>query len=342
MPFNRTAFRSTEKVEEVFIVYRRALARLAASGVLCSALAPDAWAQAYPSKPVSIVVPFPPGGGTDVLIRLMTERLGELLGQPVVVDNRPGATGSIGNDRVAKAPPDGYTLLAQASIIGVFPHMLPGLLYNPLRDFAAIGMIGETPTVFVVHPDFPAVVLKDLVQASRRKPLTFGTAGIGSPQHLGTERMTRELGIAAEHVPYRGTAPAVTDLLGRQIDFAAFSLSSVLPLIREGKVKALAIHRSQRSALAPEIPAAAEQGLNDAGSSVRFLLLAPARTPEATIARLNATLNAVLRVPDVAKGFADRGYEVIASTPEVAQADVAEQERIWAPVVRQLGISITD
>jgi len=328
-------------------VYRRTLTRLSASGLAGCALAPIAWAQTgpaqdYPTKPVSIVVPFPPGGGTDVLIRLMTERLGALLGQPVVVDNRPGATGSIGNDRVAKAAPDGYTLLAQASIIGVFPHMLPGLLYNPLRDFAAIGMIGETPTVFVVHPDFPATVLKDLAAPSRRKPLTFGTAGIGSPQHLGTERMTRELGIAAEHVPYRGTAPAVTDLLGRQIDFAAFSLSSVLPLIREGKLKALAIHRARRSALAPEIPAASEQGVNDAGSSVRFLLLAPARTPAETIGRLNATLNAVLRVPDVAKGFADRGYEVIASTPEFAQADVAEQERIWAPVVRQLGISLTD
>lgn len=326
---------------------RRALIRLAAAGAVGSAPATAAWAQTgsaqgYPTKPVSIVVPFPPGGGTDVLIRLMTERLGELLGQPVVVDNRPGATGSIGNDRVAKAAPDGYTLLAQASIIGVFPHMLPGLLYNPLRDFAAIGMIGETPTVFVVHPDFRASTLKDLVEPSRRKPLTFATAGIGSPQHLGTERMTRELGIAAEHVPYRGTAPAVTDLLGRQIDFAAFSLSSVLPLIREGKIKALAIHGAQRSALAPEIPAASEQGLNDAGSSVRFLLLAPARTPAATIGRLNTTLNAVLRVPEVAKGFADRGYEVIASTPEAAQADMAEQERLWAPVVRQLGISLTD
>ena len=326
---------------------RRRLIQVTALATAGRVLTPVARAQTgagagYPAKPVTIVVPFPPGGGTDVLVRLMTERLGSLLGQPAIVDNRPGATGSIGNDRVAKAAPDGYTLLAQASIIGVFPHMLSGLAYDPLRDFAAIGMIGETPTVFVVHPDTPARVLGDLVAPSRRRPLTFGTAGIGSPQHLGTERMARELGIAAEHVPYRGTAPAVTDLLGRQLDFAAFSLSSVLPLIREGKLRALAIHRASRSDLAPDIPAASEQGLDDAGSSVRFLLLAPARTPTAVVGRLNATLNAVLRVPEVAKGFAERGYEVMASTPEAAQADLAEQERLWVPVVRQLGISLSE
>jgi tripartite-type tricarboxylate transporter receptor subunit TctC len=301
-----------------------------------------AGAQDFPARPVQIVVPFPPGGGTDVLIRLLTPHLQRQLGQPVVVDNRPGATGSIGNDRVAKAAPDGHTLLAQATIISVFPQMMQGLTYDPLRDLAAVGMVGETPTVFVTHPASPFTTLPDLAPASRQRPLNFGTAGVGSPQHLGTMGMARQLGIAVEHVPYRGTAPAVTDVLGRQLDFAAFSLSSVLPLIQEGKLKALAVHAPQRVRFAPEISSAAEQGVRDAGSSVRFLLLAPGQTPPAVIARLNAVLNEAIRSPEIADAFAARGYTATISTPEEAQAAMVREERAWAPLIRDLGVRITE
>lgn len=299
-------------------------------------------AQEFPSRPVQVVVPFPPGGGTDVLLRLLTQPLQRRLGQPVIIDNRPGATGSIGNDRVAKAAPDGHTLLAQATIISLFPQMMQGLPYDPLRDLAAVGMLSETPTVFVTHPAAPFTTPRDLAPASRQRPLTFGTAGVGSPQHLGTMGMAQQLGIAVEHVPYRGTAPALTDVLGRQLDFAAFSLSSVLPLIQEGKLKALAVHAPRRVRFAPDIPTAAEQGVNDAGSSVRFLLLAPSQTPPAIIARINTALNEVLTAPEIGEAFATRGYAVLSSTPEEAQNEMLREQQIWTPLIRDLGVRITE
>lgn len=314
---------------------RRMLAALA----LASFAPRPTLAQPYPVRPVQIVVPFPPGGGTDVLVRLLTARLERLLGQPFIVDNRAGASGNIGSDRVAKAAPDGYTLLAQATIISVYPRTIADVRYDALRDLATIGMMAETPTVFVTSPAFAVATLPELAAASRHRPLTFATAGVGSPQHLGTMAMAKSLGAQVEHVPYRGTAPAVTDLIGRQVDFAAFSLSSVLPLIREGRLKALAVHARRRDELALDIPCSLEQGLDDAGSGVRFLLFAPAATPAPVITSLNTALNAILRDPEIVRGFHDRGYTVLTSTPAEAQREMERELRLWTPLLDELDLT---
>ncbi|UFN48035.1 tripartite tricarboxylate transporter substrate binding protein [Roseomonas sp. OT10] len=314
---------------------RRTLAALA-----LAPFAPrPALAQAYPTRPVQIVVPFPPGGGTDVLLRLLTPRLERALGQPFIIDNRAGASGSIGTDRVAKAPPDGYTLLAQATIISVYPRTISDVRYDPLKDLAPIGMMAETPNVFVVSPSFAVTTLPELMAASKRRPLTFATAGVGTPQHLGTMAIAKSLGAQVEHIPYRGTAPAVTDLIGRQVDFAVFSLSSVLPLIREGRLKALAVHARKRDELAPEIPSSLEQGVDDAGSGLRFLLFAPAATPAPIVTTLNTALNTILRDPEIVRGFRERGYTVLTSTPAEAQREMERELRLWTPVLDELDLA---
>lgn len=301
-----------------------------------------ALAQSGPSsQPIKLVVPFPPGGGTDVLARMLAEKLRPQLNQPVVIDNRPGATGNIGNDIVAKAPPDGHTVLVQGTIIGMFPHIFSKLSYDPLKDLAGVGMVAESPNVIVVQPSSRIQTLADLVKVAKGdpgKPMNYGTAGVGSPQHLAMEQLASLSGIKLQHVNYRGTNPAVTDLLGGQTDFGAFSLSSMLPLIQSKKVRVLAVMTEKRTSLLPDVPAMAELGYKGVDSSIRFGLFVPAGTPADVIARLAAANSKAIADPGLKESFVKGGYEVVSATPQQTDALVQREHAVWGPVVKQLGL----
>ena len=316
---------------------------LQASVLACVASAALAQAEAWPSKPIKLVVPFPPGGGTDVLARMIADRLRPLLGQTVVIDNRPGATGNIGNDLVAKSPPDGYTILIQGTIIGMFPHIFSKLSYDPLKDLYAVGAIGESANVVVVNPASPFNSLQDMVKAAQAnpgKPLNYGTAGVGSPQHLAMEQLARIAGVKLQHITYRGTSPAVNDLLGGQTDLGAYSLSSMLPLIQGKKLRVLAVLTDKRTSLLPDVPTASELGFKGVDSSIRFALFVPAGTPPDIVAKLAAANRRALADPVLKEQFLKAGYEVVTSSPEQAAAMVRREHDVWGPVVKDLGLKM--
>ncbi|MBO9513955.1 MAG: tripartite tricarboxylate transporter substrate binding protein [Variovorax sp.] len=314
----------------------------AALSLPLAALAPRAWAQdTWPSRPVKLVVPFPPGGGTDVLARLLAERLRPLLGQPVVIDNRPGATGNIGNEVVAKSPPDGYTLLMQGTIIGMFPHIFQKLGYDPLKDLTAVGMVAESPYVIVANLDSAYKTLPDIVSAAKAnpsKPLPYATAGVGSPSHLAMEQLANLAGIRLEHITYRGTAPALNDLLAGTTQFGSYSLSSLLGLIQSNKVRVIAVMTAKRSPLLPETPGMAELGFPDVDSSIRFGLFTAAGTPPDLIAKLAAFNARATADPALRDAFVKAGYGVVTSTPKEMQAMVQQEYKVWGPIVQRLGL----
>jgi tripartite-type tricarboxylate transporter receptor subunit TctC len=316
----------------------------AALSLPLATLALGAWAQqAWPSRPVKLVVPFPPGGGTDVLARMLAERLRPLLGQPVVIDNRPGATGNIGNEVVAKSPPDGYTLLMQGTIIGMFPHIFPKLSYDPIKELSAVGMVAESPYVIVANIDSPYKTLQDIVHAAKADPATplpYATAGVGSPSHLAMEQLASLAAIKLEHITYRGTAPALNDLLAGVTRFGSYSLSALLGLIHSKKVRVIAVMTEKRSPLLPDAPGMAELGFAGVDASIRFGLFAPAGTPPDVLAKL-AALNAKATADQALRdAFIKAGYDVVTSTPQQMAAMVQREYNVWGPVVRRLGLRL--
>ncbi len=297
---------------------------------------PQTVAQQFPNQPVRVVVPFPPGGGTDILVRLIQDKYSAKLGQPVVIDNRPGASGNIGAAVVAKSKPDGYTLLVQATIVGIYPTVYASLPYDPQKDFAWIGGVAESPAVIVTNPNSKFKTIADLIAEGKARPVNFASAGVGSPQHLATERLSKLNKVQFTHVPYKGSATAVTDLLSGVLDFGTLSLSSVLPLIQEGKLRALALASDNRSKLMPDVPTLKEAGLGDVSGTVRFIIGAPAGTPDAVVQKLSSDLNAVVKDPEIQEGFAKRGYEITLATPQQVLAMVREQKDIWDPLVTEM------
>jgi tripartite-type tricarboxylate transporter receptor subunit TctC len=293
-------------------------------------------AQTFPSQPVRIIVPFPAGGGTDILTRLIQEKYSARLGQPVVVDNRPGATGNIGSGVAAKSPADGYVLLVQGTIIGIYPTVFSNMPYDPFKDFAYIGGVAESPAVIVVHPNSKLRTIGDLVNGAKDKPLNFGSAGVGSPQHLATERLAKLNRSQMLHIPYKGSATVTSDLLAGVLDFGSLSLSSVLGLIQDGKLRAIAVASDKRSTLLPDVPTVKEAGFGDVSGTIRFFLAAPAGTPRPVVDRLSKELEAVLKEPEIQDGFAKRGYEITLANPEQVEAMVREQRDTWLSVVRDI------
>lgn len=316
---------------------RTALTALACAALPLSTRAQDAW----PNRPVRLVVPFPPGGGTDVLARMLADRLRPLLNQPVVIDNRPGATGNIGNNHVAKSPADGYTLLMQGTIIGMFPHIFQKLAYDPLKDLQPVAAVAESPNVVVVNPASPLTTLDELVKRAKAqadKPLNYGTAGIGSPQHLAMEQLARLAGITLQHINYKGTAPAVNDLLANQTEFGAFSLSSMLPLIQGNKVRVLAVLTEKRTNLLPNAPSMSELGYRNVDSSIRFALFVPAGTPADVVGKLAAANTRALADASLRESFTKAGYEIVPATGAQVAAMVQREHEVWGPIVRDMGL----
>jgi tripartite-type tricarboxylate transporter receptor subunit TctC len=297
----------------------------------------------FPSRPIRIVVPFPPGGATDIAARLLAERMGEHWKQPVTVDNRPGAGGNIGSDLVAKSAPDGYTLImgvtgSHAINTSLYAH----LPYDPIKDFAAISQVAVVPNVVVVHPSVPAATLQELVALARREPgkLNYASLGNGTAAHLTMEMFKTAAGIDITHIPYKGSAPAVADLIAGQVQVMIDGLPSALPYVKAGKLRALAVTSAHRSPAAPELPTIAESGYPGFSADAWSGLFAPAGTPRAVVDKLALETRRILALPEVRQRLAGLGAEAVGSTPSEFTQHVRNEIDKWARVVKASGARV--
>jgi tripartite-type tricarboxylate transporter receptor subunit TctC len=312
---------------------------IGAAGVALAASALQPAAQTFPAKPMRIVVPLAAGGPGDVLARAIGQKLSEGFGQPVVIDNRPGANTNVGSEFVAKAPPDGYTLLATASTLTINPSLYASLPYDPIKDFAPITLIASTPLVLVVHPSLPVKSVKDLIALAKTKPgqLNYGSAGNGSTLHLAGEMFNSLAGVKLVHVPYKGVTNAFSDLLGGQISIMFPGAPIALPQVKAGKLRALGTTGATRTPAAPDLPAIAEAGLPGYEVSVWYGFLAPAGTPAPVVNRLHGEIVKILQLPDIKERWAALGAEPITNTPEQFAAFLKADLGKWAKVVRESG-----
>jgi tripartite-type tricarboxylate transporter receptor subunit TctC len=307
---------------------------------LLSLAATTAQAQAYPDKLVKIIVPYAAGGAVDIVARSVGQPLSEALKQPVVIDNRPGAGGNIGMEAAAKAAPDGYTLLMASNAIATNMALFPKLAFDGRRDFAPIAKIGYAPLVIVVPASSPAKSLKDLIAQAKAEPgkLTYATAGNGSSGHLAGELLKSTAKIDVVHVPYKGGAPAITDLVGERISFMPINAVEVLNHIRSGRLRALAVASDKRFPLLPDVPTVAEAGLPGYEATVWWGLAAPAKTSRDIIQKLNAETNKALADPAIAKKLGELGIVVTPGTPEQFGAYINAQTDLWSGVIKSGGI----
>jgi tripartite-type tricarboxylate transporter receptor subunit TctC len=315
-----------------------ALAVIALSASIGIACADD-----YPTHPITLIVPFPPGGSTTVMARNVADKMSATLGQPVVVENRGGAGGTIGTRSVAKAAPDGYTiLLSYTATMAIAPSMNVNAGYDPRKDFVPIGMIGFAPNVLVVHPSLPVHSIAELIAYAKAAPapLQYGSPGVGTVNHLAGEYLASETGVKLQHVPYKGNGPAMGDLLGGHIPMMFIPIPVALGNVKAGTLRGLAITTAKRSNLLPDLPTLAEGGVPGFDVALRYGLMAPVGTPPAVIARLNKELNAALATEDVKERLATEGAEAVPGTPEAYAADVATDEKMWGGLVRKLGLKV--
>ena len=310
---------------------------------LALALPAAAWAQAWPSRPVRLVVTFPPGGSSDTAARIVAPRLAERLGQQVIVENRPGAGGGVGIDAVAKSPADGYTLvLSGAGGLTANPSLYRKLSYDPLKDLAPIGTFGTSPFVLIAHDSLPAASVKDVIALAKTKPgkLSYASGGNGTAMHLTGELIKSMSGSFIVHVPYRGTGPAVLATMGGETELAIADLASVRQQARGGRIRLLGVTSRERSALAPELPTLAESGVPGLEAAGWFAVLAPAGTPAPVIKRLSSELNAVLRLPEVREQFANAGLEPLPGTPAALSELMVRETAKWAAVIKHSGATV--
>lgn len=317
---------------------RQSLVRTFVSALLIASA--GAWAQDYPNRPVRMVTPIAAGGMTDVVSRVVGARLAERLGQAVVIENRAGAGGSIGAEVVARATPDGYTLLfAYPGPIVVNPSLLQSISYDPERDLTAVSLLGTYPLVLAVHPSVPAKTVAELVDHARKHPgqLTYGSAGNASTSHLAMELMRREAGIEMTHVPYKGAAPAMTDLIAGRIQLVFDSVQLVMPQHQAGRLRALAVSSRDRSPTV-DLPGMADAGLRSVDVSGWFAIFVPAGTPRPIIDRLSRELTAIVRDPAMVSDLLGRGIAAVGTSPEALAARVSDERKIWQRVIAQAGI----
>ena len=314
--------------------------RLTAMSLLLAPLL--ALAQAYPSKPVRMVVPYAAGGATDTVARAVGNRLSEALGQPVVIDNRGGAGGMIGSDIVAKAAPDGYTLLLTVGPPhSAFPFFMKNVPFDTVKDFTPIIVVGTAPQSIVVHPSLPVTSLKELIDYAKHNPgkLSFGTSGVGSSQQMGGLLLNRAAGIDMVHVAYKGGAPALNDVLGGQIPVAIVIVSNVLPHVRAGKLRLLAVLEAQRAKAAPDTPTVAEAGVPGYAVPDTWIgLVGPARLPAAIVNQVNAAVMKALGFPDVRARLESAGFEVRGNTPQEFADGIAKGYETYRKITAEAGI----
>jgi tripartite-type tricarboxylate transporter receptor subunit TctC len=306
------------------------------------ALAPHAaFAQAYPAKPLRLVVPFPPGGSTDIVARIVAQKLGDRLGQQVIVENRGGAGGTIGAEAVAKAPPDGYTLVVgTTSTHVVAPSVYGKIGYDPVKDFAPISLVAVTPYLLVANPGVDVKSLPDFIAYVKARPgkLNYASAGTGSTTHLAMEMLKSAAGLYIVHIPYNGNGPAGTAVIAGQVEFLFGSLPAVLPHAKSGRVRPLAVGTPKRSPSLPEVPTVAESGFAGFDASLWLAVMAPAGTPAPVVDRLHKEIVAVVASPDTASALNKAGAEPITSTPAELTAMVRDGVAKYAKVVKQTGV----
>jgi len=319
---------------------------LAASAIVaCTAVAaPAVYAQAvYPTKPIRIVVPFPAGGTTDILARAVGQKLTETNGQPVLIDNRPGAGGNIGAELVAKSPPDGYTLLmGTVGTHAINPSLYAKMPYDHQKDFAPVILVAGVPNVLVINPSVPANSVQELIAYGKANPgkLNFASSGSGTSIHLAGELFKTMSGVQMTHIPYKGSAPAIADLLGGQVQIMFDNLPSALPQIKAGKLKALAVTSAQRATALPDVPTIAEAGLPGFEASSWFGLLAPAGTPKEVIAKLNTEVAKWLASPEAREKLAAQGAIAAGKTPEDFTQHIVAETAKWQKVVKESGAKV--
>ena len=318
------------------------IAALSIAASIAAASAP-ALAQSYPAKPLRLIVPFTPGGSTDILGRSVAQSLTDALGQQVIVDNRPGAGGSIGAEAAAKSPADGYTLLmGHIGTLAVNPSLYPKLGYDPIKDFAPISLFAMVPNILVVSPKLPVKSVAELIAIGRSKPgtLHYSTGGQGSAAHLAVEYFKLATRTDFVHVPYKGTGPAVADLLGGQVDLTMTGLPPVLQHIRAGKLRALGTAGRQRLSLLPDLPTLHESGVKDFDATQWYGVLAPAGTPPAIVDRLSGEIRKSLAAPEVKKRLEAEGADPVGSTPAEFAKHIAAELARWRTVIRDAKITL--
>ena len=322
----------------------RALLRLLQLAVLGAALAPwpapaqtsDVW----PSRPLRFILPFPPGGGTDILGRIIAERLTASLGQPVVTENRGGAGGNVGAEAAARSAPDGYTIVLVAPSLAISTSLYSKLSYDPVKDFAPISLVATVPNVMVTHPSVPAGTLAEFIRLAKTKPgeMNFGSGGSGTSNHLAGELFNIVAGVKLVHVPYKGVNLAMNDVLSGQIHLVVIGVPAVAPHIKAGKLRALALVAPQRAAALPEVPTVAEAGLPNFEVTTWYGILAPAGTPKAIVTRLNAELVKAMHAPDLKERLEAMATDPATSTPEEFADYIKREIAKWGEVVRQAGL----
>ena len=312
------------------------------AGAAVSALSArcPALAQSWPSRPIMAIVPFPPAGNVDITARLVADPVSKALGQTVVVDNRPGAGGNIGNEVVAHAAPDGYTILFTQGGIAVNQFLYKNLKYDAARDFIPVSLLVLVPNVLVVPASSPAKTFKELVDYAKTKTLVYSSAGNGTSSHLSGELFKRKVGIETIHVPYRGTALGITDMIAGRVDLTIDNVSALLPHIQSGAIRALAVTSRTRLAVLPDVPTMDESGLKDFKSSGWTAVFAPAKTPADIVDRLNKAVVDGIRRPDIKSNMEQAGNVVVGSTPEECAKFVKEESDTWGPIIKDANITI--
>lgn len=313
-----------------------AIAALACASTLVSAQ------PTFPTKPITLVVPFAPGGGNDILARLIAPKMSQQLGQPIVIENKPGAGGNLGADYVAHAAPDGYTVVIASSQITMNPYLGMKVPFHIERDFEPVGKIGSVPLVLVANPEQPYRTLKEFIDYTRANPgkVSYSSPGPGTPQHLAGEVFARLNKTELLHVPYRGTGPSIADLMGNQVQVSFATYASAAQYVKTGKLRALGIAGQQRTSLMPELPTFTEAGLKGYDVELWYCMLAPAKTPRAVVDKLNAALLTALKAPDLAEQFRNQGFEVKGSSPDELKTYIGRELQRWQRVISENNIKV--
>jgi tripartite-type tricarboxylate transporter receptor subunit TctC len=313
------------------------------TAIFLATLTVSAFAQSYPTKTIRVVVPFPAGGGTDIIAREVMNKMSTTLGWSFVIDNKPGSGGNLGVDAVAKAAPDGYTIaLGQSSNLAINPSLFSKMPYDSVKDLAPISLVASSPMVLVVGADSPFKTLADVVAASKAKPgsLNFATSGNGTVAHLSGEVFQKAAGIKFTHVPYKGAAQATTDLIGGQVQLSMSSVPTLIGHIRSGKMRPIAVTSLTRVDDIPQVPTIAESGYKGFETITWFGFVAPAHTPKDIVSKLNAEINKALQSPEVKKKLSDQGADILGGSPEKFGALIKSDIAYWAPVIKESGAKL--
>jgi tripartite-type tricarboxylate transporter receptor subunit TctC len=314
---------------------------LAAALVAFAGATPPAYAADYPTRPIMLIVPYPAGGGNDVISRLVAAKMSASLGQQIVIENRGGAGSTIGTRDVARSTPDGYTILIATSSLAINPSLYADAGYDPKKDFAPIGLIATSPNLVLVYPSVPVHSVVELIALAKQQPgkLDFASTGTGTSTHLSAELFAAMAGIKLTAIPYKGVAPALTDLMGGHVELMFCPTASVIGLVRQGKVRALAVTGATRSPLFPDLPTVAEAGLPGYAAELHYGLVAPAGTPPAVIGKLNAALNSALADDEIRRRLGADGTETLPGTPEAYAGDIASEEAKWSAIIKKTGVT---